>query len=212
MSSNQFYHIKSPHVITWIQQKLYGIGYLRSDCRLKVICDREGNETKRTLAFIHPSVYEELVRGHQRSDFQIEPFVIPQRFYPNPNRYTFNFCIHFPETWHHLFGRDGQCSERDQFYHAQIHTRIAAFISGAYTIDSPAISRSKSITKPLAFVVFAESVDRDRIACARYMIDQTAWDDGQPLRCYWAMISKKYRRGEEQEPLLLKQTDESSDG
>ena len=70
MSNNQFYHIKSPHVITWIQQKLYSIGYLRSDCRLKVICDGEGNETKRTLAFIHPSVYEELVQWSSAIRFQ----------------------------------------------------------------------------------------------------------------------------------------------
>jgi hypothetical protein len=193
----KFYLIRTPHTIDWIETQLYEFNYGQSV--LKVIRDKNGQETNRTIAFLDEVVADK-VMSQKRVDWRMEEFVVPPWYLPDPARYTSNFCIPFPENWKQQFDPTDKSHPRDEFYFNQIREKLRPFIlqrlipSDGFTIHTPIISREKSQTNPIAFVVFNPSIAIETLAVIRYVLDQSSWQDLSPFRCYWAVVSKRYRQ------------------
>lgn len=194
----KFYFIKTFHTVSWIEQKLYEIGCASPQNCIKVIKDRSGRETNRTVAFLDEQVYTHML-SHQRTDLLIEPFQVPQAWHPLATS-TYNFCIPFPPTSEIEIGAGNRGTlMRDQFFIDQIRRKLEPFIAhGAlpfdgFKINIPVISRSQNQTKAIAFLMFHPSISRDVLSIIRYMIDETFWDDRKIFRCFWAHQSKRNR-------------------
>ena len=183
----KFYFIKTYHTLDWIEHTLYRVGYATNQNLLRVIRDRTGRETHGTVAFLDEHVYFKLLQEH-RSDFKIEPFEVPRVFHPNPDKYTYTYCIPFPaytpiaET------------ERDRFYMQQIEMKLSPFLahglvpSDAYQITIPVLSRTHNTTMGIAFVSFHDTISKDTIAVMRYLLDDSAWPyvPGVRFKCLWS--------------------------
>lgn len=194
----KFYYIRTHHTLDWVEQTLYRVGYATTQNQLRVIKDRVGRETNGTLAFLDETVYFKLIQ-EQRADLRIEPFEVPRVFHPNPDKYTYNFCIPFPRQGHlppGFHGARASTTDRDRFYVQQIEMRLSPFIAhglvppDAYAITVPVVSRERSETKAIAFVAFHPSISRDTLAAMRYLLDTAVWphDPASPFKCFWARV------------------------
>lgn len=191
----KFYYIKTYHTVEWIEHTLYRVGYATNQNLLRVIRNRSGAETTGTVAFLDEQVYFKLFQ-EARSDLRIEPFEVPRVFHPNPDKYTYNYCIPFPYGGELPPGMPPRptTSERDQFYVHQIQVQLSPFIAhglvppDAYQVHVPVLSRTHSQTKAVAFVSFHASINRDTVAVMRYLLDESTWPyvHGQPFKCLWA--------------------------
>lgn len=193
----KFYFLKTHHTVDWIEQTLYRVGYATNQNLLRVIRDRTGRETHGTVGFLDEQVYFKLLQEH-RTDFKIEPFEVPRVFHPNPDKYTYNYCIPFPAASLPLGIQRGRTSttDRDRFYTEQIQMKLSPFLahglvpSEAYQITVPVISRTHNETKGIAFVSFHETINRDTLAVIRYLLDESTWPNlpGSVFKCLWARV------------------------
>lgn len=192
-----FYFIKTHHTLDWIEQTLYRVGYATNQNLLRVIRDRTGRETHGTVGFLDEQVYFKLIQEN-RTDFKIEPFEVPRVFHPNPEKYTYNYCIPFPSVPLPLGiqGARASTTERDRFYTQQIQMKLSPFLahglvpSDAYQITVPVVSRTRNETKGIAFVSFHETINRDTLAVIRYLLDESTWPHlpGCLFKCLWARV------------------------
>ena len=193
----RFYFVKTHHTLDWIEQLLYRVGYATNQNLLRVIRDRTGRETHGTVAFLDEQVYFKLLQEN-RTDFKIEPFEVPRVFHPNPDKYTYNYCIPFPTdggmpAYH---GSRTSTTDRDRFYVQQIEMKLSSFLahglvpSDAYSITVPVVSRTLNETKGIAFVSFHESISRDTVAVMRYLLDESTWPHmpASTFKCLWARV------------------------
>ena len=192
----KFYFIKTHHTLDWIEQTLYRVGYATNQNLLRVIRDRTGRETHGTVAFLDEQVYFKLLQEN-RTDFKIEPFEVPRVFHPNPDKYTYNYCIPFPSTPPPGYPRERtSTTERDRFYVQQVEMKLSPFLAhglvptDAYQITVPVVSRTNNETKGIAFVSFHESISRDTVAVMRYLLDESTWPHlpGGTFTCLWARV------------------------
>lgn len=190
----KFYFVKTHHTLEWIEQTLYRVGYATNQNLLRVIRDRTGRETHGTVAFLDEQVYFKLYQESRR-DFKIEPFEVPRVFHPNPLKYTYNYCIPFPETTALMRGVS-TTTERDRIYVQQIEMKLSPFIAhgllpaDSYHITIPVVSRTHNETKGIAFVSFHETVDRNTLAVMRYLLDESTWPYivQCTFKCLWARV------------------------
>jgi hypothetical protein len=184
----KFYYIKTYHTLEWIEEQLYRVGYATNQTLLRVIRNRTGAETAGTVAFLDEQVYFLLLQ-EARSDLKIEPFEVPRVFHPNPDKYTYNYCIPFPE---------GVPWAPDKFYIHQVQLLLSPFIAhglvppDAYQVYVPVVSRTHNQTMNVAFVSFHASIDRDTLAVMRYLLDGARWPylPGHTFKCLWARIRR----------------------
>jgi hypothetical protein len=159
---------------------------------MRVIRDKTDRQTDRTLCFMDEEVYTKVLQ-ESRPDVKIDPFVTPRTFHPNPERYTYNFCIPFPST------SEGEMSTsaRDEIYVNEIKDMLKPFVAqgllphDGYRINVPVIDREKDETQGIAFVTFHPSINKDVLANIRYLMDRGTWKDLNTCRVSWGRLSAK---------------------
>ena len=162
------------------------IGIMRIDHRRED--NGEYTETKRTLACLHPRVYEHLcLEGHDKRssehDFRIAPYEIRAGNHP-PKDCGYALYIRLPLEILTFDQCKAQLTERmKQFQAAGLLSREGT----DYALHYPTFTREEKVAKRRGFAIITLNHQLDKDACAtiKVVLDQTKWwdADGKPHLC-----------------------------
>ena len=162
---------------------------------LRIVLDKLGNETDRTIALLSSKLYDNLCddglnKLRDDTGFQVSKFILKQSslpceyktknlFIPVPLNYTENTIIKIiSEKLKHL----ADCN----------------IISiNSWNIHIPIKSREFGKIKGCCFISFDESIAIENIAMVRILLTDTFWQSHKNrqkndiLRCFWAIDNKK---------------------
>lgn len=139
---------------------------------LKVLYDKYGTETNRTLA-----VLKNVNNLESLSDakFQVKPFTLKK-----VNKETRELFIPVPKTF---------CKESEVREHI---TELLNFLNiwmiipeNSWKLYIPLESRISGNVKFGCFLSFNNNVSNENINIVRLLINDTQWENGETLRCYW---------------------------
>lgn len=163
---------------------------------LRIVYDREGAETNRTIAILPDASYDALVaKGYDRKekrkggmDFGVTPFRLNERNYPGPGQNSSIF-IPIPEGWkERADAAIAAVSEKMQHL-----TEWGIVEAGSWTIRAPLRSREMGESRGMCFVTFQSTVSIHRIAMVLVLLTDTYWppekeedEDREIFRCFWA--------------------------
>lgn len=163
----------------------------------RLVFDKEGNETDRTLLIMPDETYDGLVHdGYESTDrkrtginkkpsgFRIAPYVLregqehtdaPTLFVPAPKEHRGSSLI------------------AESVVNAKLTTLADCGIipQKSWSAEAPTHSREAGNVKSGIFITFANTVERGRIAMTRILINDSYWpslgeEASSVFRCYWA--------------------------
>lgn len=187
------YLIYSPWSLNRIDSFLskYGdVGFLR------IIYDRDGNETNRTIAIISDEAYVELCKdgfNRQRdTELIITPFILKDNNFPYKG-YTTSLFVPVPSD----------LRSDDTFVVNTVNDKIQHLSSwgiiddDSWTVSAPLKSREKGAIRGSCFVSFKKEVPLQRRAMIRLLLTDTYWNESEKAQtifnCFWSRARKPNR-------------------
>jgi hypothetical protein len=162
---------------------------------LRIVLDKLGNETDRTIALLSSKLYDNLCddglnKLRDDTGFQVSKFILKQSslpceyktknlFIPVPLNYTENTIIKVIS---------------DKLKHLADWNIISM---NSWNIHIPIKSREFGKIKGCCFISFDESIAIENIAMVRILLTDTFWQSHKNrqkndiLRCFWAIDNKK---------------------
>ena len=163
----------------------------------RLVYDKNGNETDRTLVILPDETYEGLVQdGYGQGDhkkvknnkvvgFRIVPYILRE---DQEHANTRTLFVPAPKDY-----RDSTLAvEHIVNDKLRAMASFKVISSDSWCIDVPARSRESGEVKSGAFISFDNDLERGRIAMTRLLLNDTYWPeaDGKEshavFRCYWA--------------------------
>lgn len=198
--------IYSKKVLTDLREFLYDYGN-GADGIGEMHIDRthDGKETDRTICLLDESIYDGLVEnGYAKQppsdrrtrrppvDVAITRYRLTPGHHPKPG-HTYNFFIQLPRSAENEAFADMKASD----YEKQLQEKVDALSSfgvlpeNGVKIKVPYTSRTTGEAQGVAYITFADFIDRDAIAAARVFIDNSLlWNrEGKKfsvMKCFYA--------------------------
>lgn len=185
-----------------------GIGYIR------IVYDREGHETNRTIAILSDSVYDRLLkdgcdRHRDGRDFAISPFTLKDFNFPGEGR-TNSLFVPVPES---LRGHSDEVVQAisDKLAH---YADWDVLPDQSWTIKPVLVSREVGDIKNGCFISFKNDVTVESRAMIRVLLSDSYWpirhtdnledsddDKKEIFQCFWARAPKpKVEKTEQKKP------------
>jgi len=165
------------------------VGYLR------IVLDKFGNETDRTIALLSTELYNNLCEDglskyNEEVGFQVSKFILKQKSLPNEYK-TRNLFILVPLNYSENFVI--KCST-DKLKHLANWDIIPM---NSWYIKIPIKSRELGKIKGCCFISFDSNVPIENISMTRILLTDTYWQlqnnksKSDILRCFWAIDNTK---------------------
>jgi hypothetical protein len=156
---------------------------------LRIVYDREGQETNRTLALLPPATFTALQQGGYSKrvagrDFVIHPYQVRQESLPQSGQ---NQSLYFPLPLElqEAVVREYLEGELNQLVQLQV------IPAGSWTVTVPVRSRTTGAVRGGAFVAFPD-LPVERVALLRTLLSDGTWPDTEAsVRCFWARTSPR---------------------
>ena len=158
----------------------------------------KGEESEKTIAILHSSVYDRLVReGFDKKlftyDFRIQPYEIRENNKPDPG-YSSNLYIPLPTAL------DKNDCQQDILSKLQLLEKFNIIPHNSFKVTLPVISRRTGESTRSAFIEFSPDVPINNRAVVRLILNDSDWTTSRPtkrnyrVKCLWAADRKSRKK------------------
>ena len=159
---------------------------------LRIVLDKNGNETDRTIALLSKDVYNSIYADKSNNDetgFQIYPFILKQSCFPSEYK-TRNLFIQVPQIFTENMVIKNLNDKLDYIAEWNI------IPNKSWSFNIPIKSREFGKIKGCCFLSFNDEVPIENISMVRILLTDSYWLDKNKqkndiLRCFWVIDKKK---------------------